>query len=321
VPLHPLEEQFDLPSHLVEHGHLPCGEIEVVREEGVGVVGLDIDVLHTPQEIGVVLLRSHSDASDCLVTSQSCRSVDGMGVHTLPPHVALGSRDEESVLLPHLVQSSVVHVSAVDDVARTGFNGQHIEHVHVMHRSVRDVDERRQIAPQIEERVGFHRCLRVAEVRPWEHGQTKIDRGGIEGVVLSCQSFEHFVIVTVQRLRTDEERLCEGFVDSPVALLVGIAQCGQLDRMSETQVVQLLRVRIETEHDAPCALSKRELPEAQTEELLPAGERFYELVSVVTIDALLEGVTRQNTRELTENVGAFVHAKRGEMCSNRPLTD
>ena len=77
-------------------------------------------------------------------------------------------------------------------------------------------------------------------------------------------------------------------------------------------MVQLLRMCIETEHDAPCALSKGELSEAETEELLPAWKCSHAMIPRVGINAFFKLVTGKNIRELTKNECAVVHAKWGK---------
>ncbi len=72
-----------------------------------------------------------------------------MGVETLPLRVTFGSRDEEATLRVDVMQPPKIDVATVHDVARTSFNRQHIESIHVMHRSVRNVDKGRQIAPPV----------------------------------------------------------------------------------------------------------------------------------------------------------------------------
>ena len=127
------------------------------------------------------------------------------------------------------------------------------------------------------------------------------------------------MVIVIQSTSTLDECLCKCFVDSPVALLVCIAQCGEPDRTREAQVIQLLRMGIQTQHDTAGTFAKCELSEAETEELLPARKGFYRVITMICIDALLERVTGEDTRELVENVVAGVHAERGEMWSDLPL--
>ena len=86
-------------------------------------------------------------------------------------------------------------------------------------------------------------------------------------------------------------------------------------------MIQLLWMSVQTQHDTADTLAERELSETQTQELLPAGKGLHGAIASVHIDALLEGVSRQNTRELAEDVVTGVHAKNGEMWSDLPLPD
>lgn len=144
--LDPLEEQFDLPSLLVEVCDLQCGENEIVGEEDVGVLCLCVVELHTSQEIGIVRFRFYTRETDRLIAAQSRRSIDNMGVETLPLGVAFRSRDEEGAPLVDVMESLKIDVPTIHDVTGTVFDRKNIEHIHVMYRSVRDVDKRGQIA-------------------------------------------------------------------------------------------------------------------------------------------------------------------------------
>lgn len=160
--------------------------------------------------------------------------------------------------------------------------------------------------------MGLHRCLVLPEMRPREDRQTQIDGSGIESIECPRETFEEGCVILVERTSTFDEGLCKGFVDPPVPLLIGVVQRGEFDGTREAQVVQLFRMGVETEHDAACTFTKRELPEDETQKLLPARKRFHCMITSKFLDALLECVTRENTRDLAEDVGAGVHAKSGK---------
>jgi len=168
MTFHPLEEEFDLPPHLVEHGDLQCGEDEIVRKENVDVPRLRIDVLHASEECRIMFLCLRTHEPNRLVTAKTCRTIDGARVETLPPHVALCSRNEEGLSFLNLVESSVIDIPTIHDVARTEFNLENVEDVHVVHGAIGDVDEGRKIAAKIEEHMRLYRCLRLAESAPTE---------------------------------------------------------------------------------------------------------------------------------------------------------
>jgi hypothetical protein len=71
-------------------------------------------------------------------------------------------------------------------------------------------------------------------------------------------------------------------------------------------------MRIQTQDDAAKTLPVRELAKAQTQELLPAWESMYPVISVECRHAFLKLVSRENRRQLAEDVGAGVHAAMGK---------
>lgn len=128
------------------------------------------------------------------------------------------------------------------------------------------------------------------KMRPGEDGETEINGGGIERIEGAVETFQKGAVVLVERTNALDEHLSEGFVDPPVSLLIGVIQRGELDGCREAEMIQLLRMCVETEDDAARTFTKRELPEDEAEELLPARKRFYETISVVHIDALFKVV-------------------------------
>jgi hypothetical protein len=70
-----------------------------------------------------------------------------MRVETLVLRVAFHSRDEKATLRVDVMESLKIDVPTVHDVTGAGFDWENIEDIHVMHRSVCNVDKRWQIAP------------------------------------------------------------------------------------------------------------------------------------------------------------------------------
>src|SRR5574337_2072709 len=75
-----------------------------------------------------------------------------------------------------------VDIAAVHDVAAAGLEGDPVEHVHIVAFAVRDMNEGRNSAPQIEQRMELDRALAYAKARPGEERQTQIDGGRIERI-------------------------------------------------------------------------------------------------------------------------------------------
>ena len=92
-----------------------------------------------------------------------------------------------------------------------------------MQFAVADVQERGDVAAQVQERVQLDRRLGRAKRRPRKHRQAQVDGAGI-------QSVDRLFEIDTKGLRGIEttsdgnERLGEVGVDAPVATLVGIGQ-------------------------------------------------------------------------------------------------
>ena len=80
------------------------------------------------------------------------------------------------------IQAGEVDVAAVHDVEGARLEDQRIEERHIGGLPVGDGHERRDVAPQVEQRVELDRRLGPAEAGPREQGQTEVDRRRIEGV-------------------------------------------------------------------------------------------------------------------------------------------
>src|SRR5882757_1792016 len=80
------------------------------------------------------------------------------------------------------VKAREIDVAAIHDVDRARFGEQQIEGVNVVQLAVRDVDEARDIAAQIEQGVHLHRRLGGAKVRPWKQRQAQVDGSGVQSV-------------------------------------------------------------------------------------------------------------------------------------------
>lgn len=171
VLLDPLEEQLDLPAALVERGDRQRRQRRVVGQEHQRLARLRIPEADAPQMFRVVLRRVEAIEHDALVADHAGAAVRGGGVHPPRVHACLGSRDEERAGLMHRVQPLEVHVAAIHHVEGPSLHGQDVEHVHVVQLALADVDERRDRAAQVQQRVQLDGRLGRAKRRPVEQAQ------------------------------------------------------------------------------------------------------------------------------------------------------
>src|SRR5206468_5182087 len=88
----------------------------------------------------------------------------------------------EAASFVETIQPLEVEEAPIHDVERAGLGQQLIEDVDLVHLAVADVDEGRDVAAQIEQRVQFDRRLGRAKGCPRKHRQTQIDGRGIQRV-------------------------------------------------------------------------------------------------------------------------------------------
>ena len=146
-----------------------------------------------------------------------------MGIKPATFEIGLGSDHKESRFLGNSIESGEIRVAAIHDVESTCFQRNDIQNVDLVEFSVGDVDEARDIAPQIQQRMETDGPLCFSEVSPGKDGQAQVDRCGIQGVnrVLEFDG-QRFLLI---ELPGDADQMMGKIgLDVPVPRLVGFRQ-------------------------------------------------------------------------------------------------
>lgn len=93
--LNPFEEQFDLPSALVEFGDGQRRKDEIVGQKNELFFPVGIKVLYTAEFFGITRQRFWRNQHDGLIASKTVGSIHRVGVDSPELVVFLGSCDEE----------------------------------------------------------------------------------------------------------------------------------------------------------------------------------------------------------------------------------
>jgi hypothetical protein len=96
-------------------------------------------------------------------------------------------------------------------------------------------------------------------------------------------------------------------VNAPVALAVGIGQNAAGNLAANPQVIELIVAGAQTGFHIAEAFAKRELAERHTKKLVPAGEGFYFVVSVVAAHTAAKLLRLDQVGELGENKFSGIH--------------
>src|SRR5437879_8308122 len=138
-------------------------------------------------------------------------------------HILFGASDEEGTSLSQDIQASEVHITAIEQVKRSGFGKQLVQNVDVVNLASGHINVGRNAAPQIQQCVQFHRALVAAEFSPREKRQAQIDGRGVQGIHRLGQLHSER-LVAVEVASGGNQDMSEIGVDPPVAVLVGVGQ-------------------------------------------------------------------------------------------------
>jgi hypothetical protein len=152
---------------------------------------------------------------------------------------------------------------------------------------------------QIDHRSHMERGL---EIEPTEHmgvHATQMQRRGQE----------------VSRTRLDSEAARRNAelirekrrVNSPITLFVGVRQRRTAHGTAKAHVIELGRLRIQTDFEVAEAFSIGQLRKRHGAKLLGAGERAHTIVAIVTIHNAMKCLPRQKIHELSKESFVCVH--------------
>jgi hypothetical protein len=109
--------------------------------------------------------------------------------------------------------------------------------VNVVQLAIRHVDEARDVAAQVQQRVHLDRRFGGAEMGPRKDRQTKIDGRRVERID-RVGEVETQILVDIQSPRLADQSLGQLRVNVPVARLVGIGQRRAPHRIAEAHGIE-----------------------------------------------------------------------------------
>lgn len=237
VLLYPLEEEFYLPTILIEKGYLTCTQKEVVGVEGQGSIEFG-DISHYPTDCsGIVRCvalggESHGLVSDDVIVFKHVFSIFNP---VLGP--SLFSNDKEGLDLFDTIQSGQVPIASVENVTGQRLVGYVIHGVDIIHACIGDLEEGRNLGDDIKLRVELDARLGTSELRPLEHAHTKVYGGGVEGVEFA---FDLELTTYALALRQCNHVVGEILEYVIVAVVIGFGEPSPSDRKAaQPQMIRL----------------------------------------------------------------------------------
>lgn len=177
-----------------------------------------------------------------LIADESRAAIHRSGVDAPSLEVRFGPRDEQGTGLIQGIQAFEVQIGAIHHIEGARLGQQDVQHIDVVQLAVRDEDEGWNRAAQVEERMQFYRGLGVAKRRPGKQRQAQVDGRRVQCIDRVVQ-FDGQGFLGVQASGDADQRLGKLAVDAPIPCLVGIPQIAARDIASDTQMVELGRLR------------------------------------------------------------------------------
>ena len=304
----PLEEQFDLPSLVVQLGDHQCRQREVVGQEDESLARLGVDVADAANGMRILQTRHRSGEHDGLVASQSGGFVDQARCLASVNHLVLRADNEEGAVLDEAIEPGKVDIATIHDVESCRLQYQSIEGHVVGDFAAGNVHETRDIPAKIEKRMKFDGALSFAELRPREECQTQIDGGRVQCVgrlfQVHCET-----IVGIELPCSTDQHLGKVGVYPPVACFVGVGQRAACNVTSNFYMIEFGMDGAQTRLDVAKALAVGQLRESHAAKLVGTVEPLDAAVAVVSPNASIELVARQEIHQLRKNDPSGVHGQ------------
>ena len=168
-----------------------------------------------------------------------------------------------------------------------------------MQLTVRDMDETRDIAAQIEQCMHLHGGLGGPEMRPGEYRQAQVDGRGVQRIDAVGQVHAE-AFAGIEPSGLSDQPLGKLGVDTPIARLVGIRQRGTADRFAKPHVIELRRLCRQARFNVAQALAVGQLGERHDLIVRGAGQLAHAAVAVVARDNPVESAPGQKVHDLRE---------------------
>ena len=124
----------------------------------------------------------------------------------------------------------------------------------------------------------------------------------------------------IQLSRPPDQHLGKVAVDSPVARLVGIGQCGSGNGLSEAQPITTFGACIQTHLNVAQTFPGGKLHKGQAQELFAAREVPDFIVALIAVDAAREQLAMDQLNELGENESSNICHPKVEPCPAKPAS-
>lgn len=306
VLLDPLEEQFDLPSALVELGDGEGWQSKMIGQKNQMSLLLDIEEVDASQTFRIISLRVEASQSSNLVGTHTGDFVDWAGLVTNENQVVFGPDHEEGHGLVDSIEPCKIQVSAIHDIEGSGLDDQLVENVHVVEFSLGNGNETGNWPSQVQQGMELDRGFGSSKPGPAKQAQTQIDGGRIQSVNRFVQ-LDPEIFGGIEPARLADKMLGQIGINSPIPLFVGTRQIHARHMAADPQTVKLTSPRTQTSFDVAQAFPIGQLSKAHTQKLIPATEPLNFVHAPISIDVAFELLRMNPLHQLRKNGRLNVH--------------
>src|SRR5882672_2179308 len=239
--LDPLEKQLYLPAQSVELADADRWQTEMIGQEHQAFARVGIAITDPAPGLRIALLPIEHREHHALIADQTRALIYLSGGKALEAQVRSRSRHEEGTHCIQAVESLEIEEAAVHDIEGPGFGNEQVQDVHLVKSAIADMQERGDVAAQIEQRMKLHRRFGLAKRRPRKQRQAQVDSGGVQSVDDLLQ-FDPQRLLRIQASRDSDQVLCEIGIDAPVALRIRVGQRVAGNLAADAHVIELARL-------------------------------------------------------------------------------
>ncbi len=205
------------------------------------------------------------------------------------------------------IEPLVIQVSPIHDVEGTCLEDQLIEDIDVVDTGRCHDHHVWNVPAQIQQGVKLDSALGSSELCPWEQRKAKIDGCGVQSI-RGLDQVDTQALSVKKILSAFDEDLREIPEDPPVSAFVGVGKGAPGDLVAEPSVIQFPLHGTQACDDVPQTLSIGQLSEDHDHELGIATEASNAPIALISLDTLVELVSRQEIQNLRKYNPPLVHA-------------
>ena len=272
VLLDPFEKQLHLPPVFIEQGDVLRTEVEVVRIVDEASMKLWCVIDNSSDNTRILLLILLLGEANSLVFEHIVCSVENaLTIDNLICRLALLSDDEECSEHIDLVEPGEVKIASVKHIARQRLVCEPVHRVDIVHLGIGDSVENRNLRDDINMSMDSDTRLCAPELCPSEHGHTKANRRGVDGIEPAMQLK---ILRDTFRLGNSEHVKGKLLKDAMVSERIGLRQHLSVDGLlAKAEENRLLCMGNSNICKLPKASTAHELTEHQNQQVVPMRHR------------------------------------------------